>query len=279
MTDADRSRRLPRLVGYQPRCGYCGQPRELRRRCQACRRLIFALKTQAKHSILVDRVRSTLRGTMAGKKSLTDAFRLNASDKPIRARWPSFNFKAFFANLDQQAQGAKAVDTSEIPHSYIVCSQCQEKKLRAHFSKTQLHKLSQKRKCTECTKLATDDNISQSRYQGGKVTSKSSQSQKDRLPPTREPITVSGYISCSHCQHGKLRIQFSRTQLDRPSLKRRCIQCTTCETEPTKESKSQLARPRSRLLQTQVDEHASNEDCIQQQGKTWASGVLTITEP
>ena len=199
------------LYGYKS-CAICERP-ALRRRCEGCRsrsrRLMSNLRTQAKHSILSDRVHAMLM-TMAGRKTLTDAFRLNASDKPKWGRWPPFNFEAFFANLDQQAQRAQqAAETTKIPNGYLVCSQCQQRKLRSHFSKTQLHKPTQKRKCTQCTKPATDGNVSSPRCQQAKIASQVLQSQMDRpssekecmqfLPSTTEATGAPyGCISRSH---------------------------------------------------------------------------------
>ena len=271
------------LDGYAG-CAICQQP-GLRSRCVACynlsRRMVGNLRTQAKHSILSDRVHAMLM-TTAGKKALTDAFCLNASDKPKRARWPDFNFEAFFANLD--------------PQTAIICSRCQERKLRLHFSRTQLQKPSQKRKCIECTKPAGVDNLSRSRCQQTKIALNGLQSQMDRrpsekvcmrfLPSTREATGAYGYISCSYCQNVKLRTEFSHTQIHRPSPKRKCMQCTACETGPIRESKSyisysqcQQAKPRSHLIHTQVDEPASKRNCVGSQGKNWACGVLAVNEP
>ena len=143
------------LDGYAG-CSICQQS-GLRSRCLACknlsRRMVGNLRTQAEHSSLSNRVHATLM-TMAGKKALTDAFCLNASDKPKWARWPDFNFEAFFANLDQQTA--------------IICSRCQERKLRLHFSRTQLQRPSQSRKCRECTKPPGVNNLSRLRYQQAK---------------------------------------------------------------------------------------------------------------
>ena len=271
------------LDGYAG-CAICQQS-DLRSRCLACknlsRRMVSNLKAQAKQSVLCDRIHAMLM-TMAGKKALTDAFCLNASDKPKWARWPDFNFEAFFTNLDQQRG--------------FVCSRCTETKLRSQFSRTQLQKSSKKRKCAECTKITTGDKLLRSRCQQTEIASNGSQSQMDRppsekvsmrfLPSTRETTRVRGYISCSYCQNVKLRTQFSHTQMHRPSLKRKCKQCTTCETESTKESTSytsysqfQQAKSRSHLIQTLVGEPASKRNCDGLQGKDWAYGILAVTDP
>ena len=306
MTDGDKNeedqvvnaiadtRRRKWLIGYQPRCALCEQPRLLRHPCQACRRLVRALKVQAKRSILCGRIRSILLGTMPGKKTLTDAFRLNASDKPFWARWPPFNFEAFFANLDQQAQRAQqAAETTKIPNGYLVCSQCQQRKLRSHFSKTQLDKPTQKRRCTQCTKPATDDNISWSRCQQAQTASQIPRSQMDTpsseecmqflLSTTEATSAPYGCISYSHCQHVKLRTQFSHTPMQQPSLKRKCLQCATCEAEATRKSKSYISCSQcqqAKLRSHWQDEAASKRKCIEpHKGKMWASGVLAVSEP
>ena len=135
----------------------------------------------------------------------------------------------------------------------ILCSQCQQRKLRSDFTQTQLGKRAQKRKCTPCTKQTIDRNISSSRYRQATIAAPES------------------CMTCSHCQQAKLRSQFSRSQMGESAKKRRCLECMTsvaaADTKPVKFfscSRCLQDKPRSQFSSTQMGEtSASKRKCIE----------------
>ena len=123
-----------------------------------------------------------------------------------------------------------APEPPDTPDGNIICSQCQEEKVRSQCSRTQMEQSSSTRKCKQCLTHA----------QKASPAKTTSVCYKCGERKERHHFSVWGWSRqesccldcskptfhwCSQCQQDKLKHYFSHTQLQRPWSQRKCKQC------------------------------------------------------
>lgn len=134
------------------------------------------------------------------------------------------------------------------------CFSCNEAKPKSEFTTTQLKQTAAKRRC----KLCISKSLLDQRPNQPKTQQSTKQLQSKTLNSTRDPpasvqalvgnnnkSTVGGiiYHICSVCGEKKSKDNFTRTQLSRPTAKRKCKICAASSSQPQQSQQSQKHVP------------------------------------